>query len=227
MCHIFTCSVCQTVLCLLDSGADINRPNVSGATPLYFACRWCHQLCHCGPSSFFTTQASSLPVRIPNVWVLCCSHGQRDTAQILLSRGAKYLPDKNGITPLELCVQVSSHCLWSRLCLSCSLSEPLCFRVDMGKPARSSSSITADSSRPWSRWLRWMTSRRTWYVSVWELSPTPTLLSQHLCVCVWSSDRFWSMSPSRVTVTTTGSSLALLRWLPPMGTSFSGTASDV
>lgn len=29
----------QTVLCLLDSGADINRPNVSGATPLYFACR--------------------------------------------------------------------------------------------------------------------------------------------------------------------------------------------
>uniref|UniRef100_A0A8C7YSS9 E3 ubiquitin-protein ligase HACE1 n=1 Tax=Oryzias sinensis TaxID=183150 RepID=A0A8C7YSS9_9TELE len=62
----------QTVLCLLDSGADINRPNVSGATPLYFA----------------------------------CSHGQRDTAQILLSRGAKYLPDKNGVTPLDLCVQV-------------------------------------------------------------------------------------------------------------------------
>ncbi|XP_075563294.1 E3 ubiquitin-protein ligase HACE1 isoform X6 [Pelecanus crispus] len=32
-------------------------------------------------------------------------HGQRDTAQILLMRGAKYLPDKNGITPLDLCVQ--------------------------------------------------------------------------------------------------------------------------
>uniref|UniRef100_UPI003AAFEE5D E3 ubiquitin-protein ligase HACE1 isoform X3 n=1 Tax=Centroberyx gerrardi TaxID=166262 RepID=UPI003AAFEE5D len=60
-----------TVLCLLDSGADINRPNVSGATPLYFA----------------------------------CSHGQRDTAQILLSRSAKYLADKNGVTPLDLCVQ--------------------------------------------------------------------------------------------------------------------------
>uniref|UniRef100_A0A8C9V2V6 E3 ubiquitin-protein ligase HACE1 n=1 Tax=Scleropages formosus TaxID=113540 RepID=A0A8C9V2V6_SCLFO len=60
-----------TVLCLLDSGADINRPNVSGATPLYFA----------------------------------CSHGQRDTAQILLSRGARYLPDRNGVTPLDLCVQ--------------------------------------------------------------------------------------------------------------------------
>uniref|UniRef100_A0A8C7LZX4 E3 ubiquitin-protein ligase HACE1 n=1 Tax=Oncorhynchus mykiss TaxID=8022 RepID=A0A8C7LZX4_ONCMY len=60
-----------TVQCLLDSGADINRPNCSGATPLYFA----------------------------------CSHGQRDTAQILLSRGAKYLPDKNGVTPLDLCVQ--------------------------------------------------------------------------------------------------------------------------
>uniref|UniRef100_A0A8C2F942 E3 ubiquitin-protein ligase HACE1 n=1 Tax=Cyprinus carpio TaxID=7962 RepID=A0A8C2F942_CYPCA len=60
-----------TVQCLLESGADINRPNVSGATPLYFA----------------------------------CSHGQRDTAQILLLRGAKYLPDKNGVTPLDLCVQ--------------------------------------------------------------------------------------------------------------------------
>ncbi|KTF81932.1 hypothetical protein cypCar_00026374 [Cyprinus carpio] len=60
-----------TVQCLLDSGADINRPNVSGATPLYFA----------------------------------CSHGQRDTAQILLLRGAKYLPDKNGVSPLDLCVQ--------------------------------------------------------------------------------------------------------------------------
>ncbi|XP_051721934.1 E3 ubiquitin-protein ligase HACE1 isoform X2 [Ctenopharyngodon idella] len=32
-------------------------------------------------------------------------HGQRDTAQILLFRGAKYLPDKNGVTPLDLCVQ--------------------------------------------------------------------------------------------------------------------------
>ncbi|XP_074752201.1 E3 ubiquitin-protein ligase HACE1 isoform X7 [Athene noctua] len=32
-------------------------------------------------------------------------HGQRDTAQILLMRGAKYLSDKNGITPLDLCVQ--------------------------------------------------------------------------------------------------------------------------
>ncbi|XP_062848256.1 E3 ubiquitin-protein ligase HACE1 isoform X3 [Trichomycterus rosablanca] len=32
-------------------------------------------------------------------------HGQRDTAQILLLRGAKYLPDKNGVTPLDLCVQ--------------------------------------------------------------------------------------------------------------------------
>uniref|UniRef100_A0AAX7UU74 E3 ubiquitin-protein ligase HACE1 n=1 Tax=Astatotilapia calliptera TaxID=8154 RepID=A0AAX7UU74_ASTCA len=60
-----------TVLCLLESGADINRPNVSGATPLYFA----------------------------------CSHGQRDTAQILLSRGAKYIADNNGITPLDVCVQ--------------------------------------------------------------------------------------------------------------------------
>uniref|UniRef100_A0A7N9AUQ2 E3 ubiquitin-protein ligase HACE1 n=1 Tax=Mastacembelus armatus TaxID=205130 RepID=A0A7N9AUQ2_9TELE len=73
--NILLCVVCvlsaQTVLCLLDSGADINRPNVSGATPLYFA----------------------------------CSHGQRDTAQILLSRGAKYLADKNGVTPLDLCVQ--------------------------------------------------------------------------------------------------------------------------
>lgn len=40
-------------------------------------------------------------------FVLFRSHGQRDTAQILLSRGAKYLADKNGITPLDLCVQVT------------------------------------------------------------------------------------------------------------------------
>ncbi|KAM4771820.1 E3 ubiquitin-protein ligase HACE1 isoform 4-T4 [Rhinophrynus dorsalis] len=32
-------------------------------------------------------------------------HGQRDTAQILLLRGAKFLPDKNGVTPLDLSVQ--------------------------------------------------------------------------------------------------------------------------
>lgn len=41
----------------------------------------------------------------PCFW-MSCSHGQRDTAQILLSRGAKYVADKNGITPLDLCVQV-------------------------------------------------------------------------------------------------------------------------
>ena len=30
----------MTVQCFLDSSAHINRPNVSGATPLYFACRY-------------------------------------------------------------------------------------------------------------------------------------------------------------------------------------------
>lgn len=39
--------------------------------------------------------------------VLFFSHGQRDTAQILLSRGAKYIADNNGVTPLDVCVQVS------------------------------------------------------------------------------------------------------------------------
>lgn len=43
-----------------------------------------------------------------NSSLLLNSHGQRDTAQILLMRGAKYLPDKNGVTPLDLCVQVLS-----------------------------------------------------------------------------------------------------------------------
>lgn len=42
---------------------------------------------------------------LPDFYILY-SHGQRDTAQILLMRGAKYLPDKNGVTPLDLCVQV-------------------------------------------------------------------------------------------------------------------------
>ena len=42
--------------------------------------------------------------------------------------------------------------------------SPLCvFRVDMGKPVRSSSSITADCSRPLSRWHRTMISKRAWY----------------------------------------------------------------
>ncbi|XP_053106891.1 E3 ubiquitin-protein ligase HACE1 isoform X3 [Hemicordylus capensis] len=86
-----------TVQCLLDSGADINRPNVSGATPLYFACS-------CPVSSQASWSASSYPQN-PAMLLCNASHGQRDTAQILLMRGAKYLPDKNGVTPLDLCVQ--------------------------------------------------------------------------------------------------------------------------
>lgn len=30
----------QTVVCLLDHGADVNRPNHNGWTPIHFACRW-------------------------------------------------------------------------------------------------------------------------------------------------------------------------------------------
>lgn len=48
------------------------------------------------------------------------SHGQRDTAQILLSRGAKYVADKNGVTPLDLCVQVRSYfCIYMLLFILC------------------------------------------------------------------------------------------------------------
>ncbi|KAK1338152.1 hypothetical protein QTO34_001264 [Cnephaeus nilssonii] len=44
-----------TVQCLLDSGADINRPNVSGATPLYFACSFSN-LSHRNPYPFRLNQ---------------------------------------------------------------------------------------------------------------------------------------------------------------------------
>uniref|UniRef100_A0A8C4X271 HECT-type E3 ubiquitin transferase n=1 Tax=Eptatretus burgeri TaxID=7764 RepID=A0A8C4X271_EPTBU len=46
-------------------------------------------------------QTSAMPVFL----FLFFSHGQRDTVQILLSRGAKYFPDNSGTTPLDLCVQ--------------------------------------------------------------------------------------------------------------------------
>ncbi len=55
-----------------------------------------------------------------------CSHGQRDTAQILLSRGAKYLADKNGVTPLDLCVQASYSPLSVFSCTVHFLCSVLC-----------------------------------------------------------------------------------------------------
>ena len=168
-----------------------------------------------------------------------CSHGQRDTAQILLSRSAKYLADKNGITPLDLCVQVSICHLnrsSSPLCVvlfmlisSCgSCSSCVFIRVDMGRPVRSSSNIMADSSRPSSRWHRMMRLKRAWYsattLSLNSLinSLYTCLLSVCVCVCVFSSGRFWSMCLSRVTVTTRGSWLVSLKWGPPMDTNFWG-----
>lgn len=53
-----------------------------------------------------------------SITVFSFSHGQRDTAQILLSRGAKYLADKNGVTPMDLCVQVRAppHAFYTLPC---------------------------------------------------------------------------------------------------------------
>lgn len=44
-----------------------------------------------------------------NAFILVFSHGQRDTAAILLQRGAKFMSDKNGKTPLDVSVEVSSN----------------------------------------------------------------------------------------------------------------------
>lgn len=55
------------------------------------------------------------------------SHGQRDTAQILLSRGAKYIADNNGITPLDVCVQVSVSFLSIFFSLPILSSFGLCY----------------------------------------------------------------------------------------------------
>lgn len=45
------------------------------------------------------------------MWVLLFvfffSHGQRDTAEILLTKGAAFLTDNNGMTPLDRCVEVN------------------------------------------------------------------------------------------------------------------------
>ncbi|VDI07076.1 Hypothetical predicted protein, partial [Mytilus galloprovincialis] len=65
----------ETVVCLLDHGTEINRPNHYGWIPLHFA----------------------------------CSHGQHDTATILLQRGAVFLPDKSNKTPLEFCIEIDNQ----------------------------------------------------------------------------------------------------------------------
>lgn len=107
------------------------------------------------------------------------SHGQRDTAQILLSRGAKYIADNNGITPLDVCVQVSVSFLsifflflfCRRLvCVTLLWVFSAALREDMEKPVRFSSSTIAGCSWPSSRWRRIMTLKRTWYQNLYLMS---------------------------------------------------------
>lgn len=113
----------------------------------------------------------------------------------------------------------------SALCLFALVSGVL--REDMGRPVRFSSSTTAGSSWPWSRWRRTMTWKRTWYHYSDFISPVDTLLLFHVLLCVCSSGRSWSTSLSRVMVTTTGSWPVWLKWLPPMATSFSGNVQHI
>ncbi|XP_042659114.1 E3 ubiquitin-protein ligase HACE1 isoform X5 [Tyto alba] len=89
---------------LVQHVSNVDVEDAMGQTALHVACQNGHKT---------TVQClldSGADINRPNVsgatpLYFACSHGQRDTAQILLMRGAKYLSDKNGITPLDLCVQ--------------------------------------------------------------------------------------------------------------------------
>uniref|UniRef100_A0A8C0QBY2 E3 ubiquitin-protein ligase HACE1 n=2 Tax=Canis lupus familiaris TaxID=9615 RepID=A0A8C0QBY2_CANLF len=89
---------------LVQHVSDVDVEDAMGQTALHVACQNGHKT---------TVQClldSGADINRPNVsgatpLYFACSHGQRDTAQILLLRGAKYLSDKNGVTPLDLCVQ--------------------------------------------------------------------------------------------------------------------------
>ena len=61
------------------------------------------------------------------IYILCFSNGQHETAYILLSRGAKFLSDSNGNTPMDLCVQVGVN-LWHMQAwmLTESLDQEMC-----------------------------------------------------------------------------------------------------
>ncbi|XP_074043350.1 E3 ubiquitin-protein ligase HACE1 isoform X3 [Macrotis lagotis] len=89
---------------LVQHVSNVDVEDAMGQTALHVACQNGHKT---------TVQClldSGADINRPNVsgatpLYFACSHGQRDTAQILLLRGAKYLSDKNGVTPLDLCVQ--------------------------------------------------------------------------------------------------------------------------
>ncbi|XP_006815383.1 E3 ubiquitin-protein ligase HACE1-like [Saccoglossus kowalevskii] len=89
---------------LLQHVTDVDVEDGQGQTALHVACQNGHK------STVVCLMDNGADVNRPNVsgatpLFFACSHGQRDTAQILLSRNAKFLPDNNGITPLDICVQ--------------------------------------------------------------------------------------------------------------------------
>lgn len=114
------------------------------------------------------------------------------------------------------------------------------FRVDTGKPVRSSFNITPGSSWPSSRWHRMTTLKRAWYrhffhfsffsfflntcINEWLCASLLIRLCLCLCVFVCSFGRSWSMSLSRVIFITRRYWQASLKWPQPMDTNFSGIA---
>ncbi|XP_063299618.1 E3 ubiquitin-protein ligase HACE1 isoform X1 [Pelobates fuscus] len=89
---------------LVQHVTNVDVEDAMGQTALHVACQNGHK------TTVLCLLDSGADINRPNVsgatpLYFACSHGQRDTAQILLLRSAKYLPDKNGITPLDLCVQ--------------------------------------------------------------------------------------------------------------------------
>uniref|UniRef100_A0AAV2MBP9 E3 ubiquitin-protein ligase HACE1 n=1 Tax=Knipowitschia caucasica TaxID=637954 RepID=A0AAV2MBP9_KNICA len=89
---------------LVQHVSNVDVEDAMGQTALHVACQNGHK------TTVLCLLDSGADINRPNVsgatpLYFACSHGQRDTAQILLSRSAKYLADKNGVTPLDLCVQ--------------------------------------------------------------------------------------------------------------------------
>lgn len=89
---------------LVQHVSNVDVEDAMGQTALHVACQNGHK------TTVLCLLESGADINRPNVsgatpLYFACSHGQRDTAQILLLRGVKYLPDKNGVTPLDLCVQ--------------------------------------------------------------------------------------------------------------------------
>ncbi|XP_023239346.1 E3 ubiquitin-protein ligase HACE1-like [Centruroides sculpturatus] len=99
---------------MLQYVKDVDVEDGQGQTALHVACQNGHKTGKNDVTQFYrvppdyhrglTLKAQFNIVNSMFISVIIFRHGQRDTAQILLSRGAKFTADYSGKTPLDLCV---------------------------------------------------------------------------------------------------------------------------